>query len=356
VVITATPAAKALSLKDIIQYEVACLFRRHHLNRDVVIGIVGDRGDGKSIGGAVITVLDWMLEGDRCWSNLSIQAAFNINNALAHKYGFSEGGKAEFQSEELDFKRLLSFDPEYKGGVLFIDEINVAIADARRTMSNQTLAFDDLSQQLRKLQMPMIYTSIHEMFVESRVRDITDIFISTRDTALTPEGLARRRRPGEEFEWTVYPMTRKLTGERYADTRRPLPPVFFHGKRWWGTVETLEYQTRQKYGVDLYNENVGMNVDLQENPRMVEAKSKWSWLYDDLKALHSQGIKTMQDVELWKYLRIEERDVTTPQVGRQLSSMGVKKSRVGSQDYIYHIDDFDLSKVPSDVRGYVKSM
>ena len=51
----------ALSLEDILQFELPALCRRQHLNRDVLIGFIGDRGGGKSLGGGLVALLDLSL-------------------------------------------------------------------------------------------------------------------------------------------------------------------------------------------------------------------------------------------------------------------------------------------------------
>ena len=334
----------APSVKDIVQFEVPAILRRQHLNRDVVIGLIGDRGDGKSLGGGIIAICDYLVQNEPCFSNLAISAAFNISEAIAAKYGV-QGGVAEFHSQELDMPKFLRFASEYKGGVFYIDEINVALADARRSMSNQNIEATDVGQQLRKLQSALIYTSIHEMFVESRIRDMTDIFIKTMDTALTPQGLVAKKKPGLEFEWALYPMSRKLTGERYQDTKQVLKATI-KGHRWWGAIDTLQRQDRKKYKVPIGETGeADMEMTLTESPAMVAAKSKWGWLYDAIKVLHDEGYTEIHSKELWEYLQLRERGISSGVVGDQLPYMGVRIIRraprqMGGQ--IYGIDTFDL--------------
>jgi hypothetical protein len=214
-------------------------------------------------------------------------------------------------------------------------------------MSNQNIESADVGQQLRKLQSALIYTSIHEMFIEWRIRDMTDVFIMTRDTALSPEGLAMKRPPGYEFEWTIYPMSRKLTGERYQDNKRTFK-VKIAGRQWWGSVDTLQRQDRRKYGVPIGTMEMGdADVEIGESPAVIAARSRWGWLYDAVKQLHNDGYSEMRAEALWDYLRVEERGFSRPQVGAQLRGMGIRKKAAplstggGS---IYLIDRFDLGR------------
>ena len=335
----------APSVKDIVQFEVPAILRRQHLNRDVVIGLIGERGDGKSLGGGIISICDYLVQKEPCFSNLAVSAAFNISDAAAVKYGI-KGGVAEFYSQELDMPKFLRFASEYKGGVFYIDEINVALADARRSMSNQNLEATDVGQQLRKLQSALIYTSIHEMFVESRIRDMTDLFIKTMDTALTPQGLAAKKKPGLEFEWSIYPMSRKLTGERYQDTKQVLKATI-KGHRWWGAIDTLQRQDRKKYKIPIGETEEGINMEMTigANPAIEAARSKWGWLYDAIKQLHDEGYAEISNWDLWEYLQIEERGISRFEVGKQLAGMKIRASRHdGKGNYYYAVDKFDLDK------------
>lgn len=309
---------EVLSLNDIVKFEIPPLLRRQHLNRDVVIGIIGDRGDGKSVGGSVLALLDYMLEGEPCWSNMSISCGFEIDAATAGKYGLDEG-RAVFQSRELDKYKLLTFDPEYSKGAFFIDEINVWLADARRSMSNQNLYASDVSQELRKLESALIYTCITEMFVEQRIRDITDIFIRSQDTALSPEGLAQKRTPGVDFRWTIYPISRKLTGERYIDTRRTLPPVFLHARKFWGICDTLLRQQRRKFTVPIGESTADITID--ESPVVAEHRHKWGWLDPIAQQLLKDPRKWVPASEIYNHPEVRTRGIAKPVISTKLNEL-----------------------------------
>ncbi len=273
------------SLNDIVQFEIPPLFRRQHLNRDVIVGFKGDRGDGKTTGAAAVDIMDYMIAGEPCWSNLNVTASFVISDKTAQCYGFDKGGLANFQSLPLDKNRFLAMDEEYHDGAFFIDEINLWLADARRSMSNQNLFSDDVGQQLRKLKSAIIFTCISEMFVDSRLRDMVDIFVETRDLALSPEGLEAKWQPGRQFQWTIYPISRKLTGERYASSHQTLSAVF-HGKPFWGAFDTLKRQKREKL---IKTPGISATVTLEKNKEVADEKMKWGWLADIANRLLEDG-------------------------------------------------------------------
>jgi len=172
------------------------------------------------------------------------------------------------------------FDEEYTNGVFFIDEINIALADARRSMSNQNLWSADIGQQLRKLRSTLVYTCIKEDYVDIRIRDLTDFFIMTRDAAYVDDG-APYKKEGYYFNWSVYPMTDKAaanigTFEKYKGGPAPLQRSV-SGRSWWDTIDTMEHQERRKYKAG-YNVDAPIKESITENPNIVSAKRDWGWL------------------------------------------------------------------------------
>jgi hypothetical protein len=156
--VSITTPAKPLATRDdvlrlIVGLKLDPILRRQHLKREVIIGLVGLRGDGKSGSGAVIALLDYMLNNNPVWSNMAIRTAIRVEDetAISMTHGvLHHGGVVTYTSQELDKEGLLRFDPSYHEGCYFIDEINMEFAEARRSMSNTNLFMDRVAQQLRK--------------------------------------------------------------------------------------------------------------------------------------------------------------------------------------------------------------
>lgn len=349
-------------LRLIPQHEITSLFRRHDLNREVVIGLVGLRGEGKSGTGAVIALVDFMFELMPCWSNMAIRCNLEIDDVAARNYGLPYGGTVSYSSDPLDKKAMLKFDPRFKKGLYFIDEINMEFADVRRAMSNTNLFFDRIIQQLRKAESSLIYTVIHEMWVDTRLRDLTDIFIKCEDTALSIDGLAQKKQTGLDFKLQIYPMTGYLRGREnsYRVTHHPLEPVYIHFGRFRGIYDDKQLQAygKSKYGIDLSQfgeeeEALKGNLETFTSSRVLDVRSKWGWLYEAIQHLHDQGVTTIRSDTLWEYLRLKDRGVNSMQVGHQLAAMGISRRFVGGSITEYTIDTFDLNNIPEEKKEVV---
>ena len=293
----------ALSLETLISYKVKPLFRVNHLNRDIIIGLIGDRGDGKSIGAAEIALLDWgVMPGEIMRSNMDISASITVSDEYAEKFNL-KGDSVHYNSQYLDKIKFLRFAPEYYRNIFIIDEINIFLADARRSMSRQNLESDDVGQQLRKLESPLIYTCINEMFVDTRIRDLTDIFIKTEDTALSPLGLARKQKQGIEFQWYIYPMTRKLTGERYVDTKQRLGPYFIRGNSLWGIIDTFERQERKKLS------DMEAEFSTEKDESVKRFNDKFGWIGEKLSDLSAEGVSSLSNRDIKRFFPEVTRDI-----------------------------------------------
>lgn len=333
------------SLNDLIPLKLRPILRRWHLGRDVITGFVGDRGEGKSLGGGKLAFRDHMMWGEPCWSNMHIKVAVEVSNAEAERYGL-QGGTIIYESQQLDSAALLRLDDMFQGGIIYIDEPNMEFAEARRSQTNTNLFYDRAGQQLRKMQSAHIYSVINEMWVDNRMRDLTDNFIRTRDVALDPENLLNKMSPGQRFEWVIYPMSRKLCGVTYSQLGHPLPGIQIDGKIIWGIIDTYQKQAegKTKYGIKF--DKAAVDMELSESKVVMQEKQKWGWLYDKIQQLHDQGIPAIRDEVLWEFLNLKERGILASEVGKQLSKMGIKKRELHGGKAMYGIDLYSLDKLP----------
>jgi len=263
----------AQSLDEIVKHNAYALIRRFHLNRDWIIGLIGERGSGKSLGGANIALRDFMFNGEPCWSNMRIKLQVEVDDETAHSCMLEKGGLVPFEAGYIDKQHFLSLDSRYEGGCLFFDEFNLEYGEARRSSANVNLMTDRAIQQLRKMQCGLIYTVLNEMYVDTRIRENTDVFIKCSDIAFKGENLQGRMGQGVVFEWLIYPMVSKVFGDDfvYGKTHRPLGPFKIQLKHLWGVIDTME---RQAVGATKY---AGVKTMIPiETP--VEKEDKWSFL------------------------------------------------------------------------------
>jgi hypothetical protein len=262
------------------RYIQPLFIREDFPRKDIIIGFVGMRGDGKSASGATVALIDYLLEGKPVWSNMAIQCGFKISDSTANEYKLPHGGQALFKSEPLDKRALLNFDPRYHDGCLYIDEVNMEFSEARRFMSNTNLGFNRIGQQIRKFGNALIYTVINEMFIDSRLRELTDIFIRCEDTALSESGLESRKKPGLDFKWIIYPMTGFLKGRErtYQVTHKPLPPVYLKFAPLHSIYDDKQLQMTEsfKYGIDMEREDGTTHIDsMTLKPSPVVKRNQW---------------------------------------------------------------------------------
>lgn len=288
-----------LTTRDIVFLELHnhTLYRKWDqdkpFNQNRVIGLIGETGSSKSIGAATIAFVDYMLMRQNCYSNLDIVHDIVLPEALIELYELISGSDIErvpahYESVPLDIKKMLKFNPEYMDGVVVIDEINIALADAWRTMSNQALASADYLQQLRKMHCAMIHTCLDEMFIPNRIRDGTDLFIRCRDLAYYSQ--YQHQNHGVTFEWLEYPMTGKFFNydNMYSELGTYYERVLFHGRKSWGLVDSEERQHRKKYVATAYDQDAEEIVDkygivpdeVKPTEALQGAKDKYGWLQE----------------------------------------------------------------------------
>jgi len=268
----------AQSPEELIKYSVRALIRRFHLSRDWIIGLIGERGSGKSLGGANIVLRDFMFNGESCWSNMRIRQDVEVDDQSAKQCELGNGGLVSYEAGYIDKQSFLALDSRYEGGCLFFDEFNLEYGEARRSSANVNLMTDRAIQQLRKMQCGLIYTVLNEMYVDARIRENTDVFIKCSDVAFNYLNLQGKMEQGVVFEWLIYPMSSKFAGNDliYSKTHRPIGPIKMQMKHLWGVIDTME---RQAIGATKYTDAKSlMRLDIKDTPEIKQEKEKYASL------------------------------------------------------------------------------
>lgn len=122
-----------------------------------VIGILGDRGSGKTC------FLTWLL-----------YRAYLDGHLIINNY------TVEFDHVEMPFKELAKLGPKLQDAWIGLDELGQG-ADAYDFLSKQSRALSDLVQQLRKRNCVLIWTTLRRYLITRRIRELTDYFFLMED-------------------------------------------------------------------------------------------------------------------------------------------------------------------------------
>lgn len=331
-------------------YELGYLLRRKGLKKDVIIACIGERGGGKSGSAAVMSIVDYMACGVRCFSNMHVAADIEISDETAQKYGFKHGGVARYRSLPLDLPRLLRFDPMFANSVILIDEINVEVSEARRAMSTTNLFSNRLAQELRHLQSALLMTCLSEMVLDSRLRDTCDAMVRCEETAYFPEGIRSEKEIGEDFAWTVYFLNRCFTGETYQETKIANAKAIFHFKRWRGIYDDKEFQGQGmlKYGVNI-KDGLGKdvqisNLEVSKSAVVSQHDEKWGWFEKVYLKYMTVGDFVLCEA-VWNDPEVVAHHLYKNEISHELRDIyNVRCVRIGANRVPY----YNFSKMPAD--------
>jgi len=333
------------------------LFYRPHLDREYVLGTVGDRGGGKSGSDAVISIVDFMLRGKSVWSNMKIACDIAVDDELAKEAGLNSGGVVHYESLDIEKDKLLKLDETYRNGCLVIEEINVQYSNVRRFMTNTNIESNELYQQLRKFRTSLIYNVIDEMFVDSQLRALTDIFIRTYDTAFDLDAMARKKKTGLDFCWLTYAYSGYLNGEqgRYALTHKS-EKSFFKFAPWRGVYDRMQHQERGTYSLNKREKEKALkaqiDLNVESSDDVEEEINKWQWLVDNIRKIKNAGIEFLEASQLWQVLESIEHGFTPVQMGSILPSFGVNKHhQTTNGKWVYKIESFSLGDKADKLTG-----
>lgn len=333
-------------LRMIVAHEISPLFLRPHLDEKqlwaLMLGWIGDRGMGKSVGCAVTSIADQMMSGKKVFSNMEIKCDILVDDDTAHKYGLNMGGVVHYESEHLDRNMLLDqvnsswkIDERFRRACLVIEEINVEYSNVRRPMSNTNVDFNQVAQQLRHFETSLIYNVINEMFIDAQLRSLTDVFIKTSDMAFDINALDEKKPRGVDFAWEITPTSPYLRG--LQGKNKTLKPVYFHYEPWQGIFDTLKTQKKGIYSMSTRDKNRRFlaRISAESSDEMKAHFDKWSWLVDMIQDWKRQGIKFLRQMQI---ARMMGRPLTR-EIKGILPVYGVVWD-TSSQGYI--IEDFDL--------------
>jgi hypothetical protein len=355
-------------------------FRKWNVLTDWAIGLIGERGSGKSTTGAHICVHDCMMLNFPCWSNLKIRARLVIDERMEqalweieHVTGIELKYNAPviYESLPLDAETLLSPECPYRGGYIYVDELNIELSDAWRTMSNDALASSDLMQTLRKLQSALLFSCISEMFVPNRVRDAADVYFRLQDYSFINESNLYGQRQGLDYKMDMYLMSSRFAGTRnmFSSTHQPYMTMQVHGKNLWGIVDTWDRKARKKHHSRLYGDKTKDETTIEEvvggetipddeleivQSQIVEDEQKeWGWLYRHpfIREMLATGREIKQGDFLDRVAKDAPVQVSKPAVIAHFEDYLNPNKRRASSGTMYSFGEYDRLHPPAHIEN-----
>lgn len=289
-------------IQDLIDiYLKVKIFRAGHFNKlQLVLGLIGPRGSGKTVGMVAIGSLEWLLRGEQVWSNVPF--------AIKVTYGDCKRVYSSMPLEQLD---LLDLAGGLRGGLAIVDEANMTFAEAGRAMSGANLDFGYAIQQLRKRGLSVIWTCQGWGWIDNRLRWQTDLVISCRDSFLTDshsEGI------GARSKWIVSDLS-SMTGQfgsDYAESHRFISQFEvwrgeFWNKPFWAAYDTDQLQGGEGYVQQYKLAKAGKTKQFEK--QLVEARQRPE--QEIVAGLLEQGITEFYSSELWQKYGITDRRTQT---------------------------------------------
>lgn len=288
---------------------------------DLVIGLVGPRGSGKSVGMTGICVLDGLLAGRRVVSNLPISIKVRYRDC-----------EKVLSTEELDPSTLLDineFTRNYYDCMIALDEVNTFLADALRSTTNQALHFSYVLQQMRHRHLDFIYTSQNETWQTDRLHFQTDFYIRCRDAAFY-KGRPKKEDIGRFSRWEIHDMSGTVTGEVLHGRYNRIPPyktMKFHNTPFWNCYDTELMQRRQKVIVNTYAEQPSGLV--MDEIKLKKLQDRLGVPVNIIKRFINLNINKISRSELWDILGISDNRGMQTKFGTAAKILGCETTRNG---------------------------
>lgn len=164
----------------------------HLANISTVLGFIGHRGACKTASAVYNIVFDYSIRGLPVFSNIEIAVRVRYRDCMK-----------EFRSQPWSAEDLLSL--EGKGGVVLVDEINLAAASSQKSQSNANYDWNNDLQQLRKKRLNVIYSAQSWSTIDPHTRWQTDWVIECQDCF--NDHSYKARCPGDKTKWSVYELS-----------------------------------------------------------------------------------------------------------------------------------------------------
>jgi hypothetical protein len=176
--------------------------------KEIVAAFTGHRGGGKTAN-AVGWLLDAMAGGLLGLANIPIKPV-----TMKDSSNPEDPGK-HIEAKVLNMREFLVLSESFKKSVMLIDELPL-YASSLRVSSNNNFLLQQVSQQLRKLQMTVLYTLQAFKFGDPYFSFQTDLVFECKDLSFTPWGREEGLEEGELIGVQIKDLTGVYTGRPFA--------------------------------------------------------------------------------------------------------------------------------------------
>lgn len=215
---------------------------------EYVIGFVGPRGGGKSVGLCYLGLIG-LASGRRVLSSMPIGG------------DFAEG---RFDSTLLDTVELYSFGQGLQSSLVIIDEMQFHV-DSRESTTNKNKLMNWLGTQIRKKELSIAYSVQNFMWVDNRWRFQTDILVQCMDLFHTPWGKEKGLSRGVEINMKFFDLSGVVTGIPARVSGRPYKEINLYARALWDKYDTYtlvgQEEAFRRYQIERTTISVGQRDD-----------------------------------------------------------------------------------------------
>lgn len=259
---------EAILKKMILMYIPWYCFNVGHLeNISTVLGLIGHRGSCKTASAVYMMIFDYQIRDKSVYSNVEI--------AVKVRYKDCE---KEYHSKPWTGTDMLALEGDTRGGVVFVDEINLSAASSQKRMSNANYEWNNELQQLRKKQLNVIWTAQSWKTVDDLTRWQSDWVIETQDCF--NDHSYKAKCPGDKAKWSIFELS-GLSGQfdlAYELEHRWL----MHYKIgetmmvWLRPIAWYAYDTYQAQSADYFQKYKirQAEIDFEQKQVLLEARQK----------------------------------------------------------------------------------
>lgn len=302
-------------------------FNVGHLEKiSTCLGIIGHRGSCKTASAVYMMIFDYLIRDKPVYSNVEI----------AVKVKYKDCAK-EYHSKPWTGSDMLAIEGDTRGGVVFVDEINLAAASSQKRMSNANYEWNNELQQLRKKQLNVIWTAQSWKTVDDLTRWQSDWVVETQDCF--NDHSYKAKCPGDKTKWSVFELS-GLSGQfdlAYELEHHWLMHYKIGETRmvWLRPIAWPAYDTYQAQSADYFQKYKLKQAELEFEQKQVMLEARQKTAQDIIDQIIELNRETFYSNDLWS--GIEASQGLKTQVGMLLNKTHNKHRESSGLRRFYYV-------------------